>query len=122
MGLPAHEIPSHGIAHVPEGRRLFPYLSVADNPALGAYGRGAPEPEDFERVYELFPRLGERRKQQAGTLSGGEQQMAAIGRALMLRPKLLLLDEPSLGLAPVLVEQIYETIKELRGQGQTTCS
>lgn len=118
-GLQTHEIPSRGIAHVPEGRRLFPYLTVEDNLALGAYGRRAPEPEDLDRIYSLFPRLGERRTQQAGTLSGGEQQMAAIGRALMLRPRLLLLDEPSLGLAPMLVEQIYETIKELRDQGQT---
>jgi len=117
--MSSHEIPSRGIAHVPEGRRLFPYLSVEDNLALGSYAGGHPAPETFERVYELFPRLKERRRQAAGTLSGGEQQMAAIGRALMLRPKLLMLDEPSLGLAPVLVEGIYKTIAELRGQGQT---
>jgi branched-chain amino acid transport system ATP-binding protein len=118
-GLSPHEIPARGIAHVPEGRRLFPYLSVEDNLGLGAYARGEPQAEDFERVYELFPRLKERRRQAAGTLSGGEQQMAAIGRALMLRPKLLMLDEPSLGLAPVLIGSIYKTIDELRGRGQT---
>jgi branched-chain amino acid transport system ATP-binding protein len=114
-----HEIPSLGIAHVPEGRRLFPYLSVEDNLALGAYAGDQAGVEDFERVYELFPRLGERRRQAAGTLSGGEQQMAAIGRALMLRPKLLMLDEPSLGLAPVLMATIYKTIGELGRRGQT---
>lgn len=118
--LPPQDIPAHGIAHVPEGRRLFPYLTVEDNLELGAYARGSPGPEDFERVYELFPQLADRRSQAAGTLSGGQQQMAAIGRALMLRPKLLMLDEPSLGLAPKLVEVIYKTITELREQGQTT--
>jgi branched-chain amino acid transport system ATP-binding protein len=118
-GLLPHEIPSLGIAHVPEGRRLFPYLSVEDNLALGAYAGDHAGVEDFERVYELFPRLGERRRQAAGTLSGGEQQMAAIGRALMLRPKLLMLDEPSLGLAPVLMATIYKTIGELGRRGQT---
>jgi branched-chain amino acid transport system ATP-binding protein len=118
-GLAAHEVPAHGIAHVPEGRRLFPYLSVEDNLALGSYPRGEPDPGDLARVYEMFPRLAERKRQQAGTLSGGEQQMAAIGRALMLRPKLLMLDEPSLGLAPLIVEQIYRTIGDLRAEGQT---
>jgi branched-chain amino acid transport system ATP-binding protein len=118
-GLPSHQIPAHGIAHVPEGRRLFPHLTVEDNLALGAYAGEEPSSGDYERVFELFPRLGERRRQAAGTLSGGEQQMAAIGRALMLRPKLLMLDEPSLGLAPVLVANIYDTIRELGRQGQT---
>lgn len=118
-GLSAHEVPKHGIGHVPEGRRLFPYLSVEDNLALGGYSRGRPQPEDFERVYTLFPQLAGRRTQPAGTLSGGEQQMAAIARSLMLRPKLLMMDEPSLGLAPVLVEAIYETIEDLVGEGQT---
>ena len=118
-GLSAHEVPAHGIAHVPEGRRLFPYLSVDDNLALGAYSRGRPAPADFERVYALFPQLAHRRAQAAGTLSGGEQQMAAIARSLMLRPKLLMMDEPSLGLAPVLVDGIYETIKNLVADGQT---
>jgi branched-chain amino acid transport system ATP-binding protein len=118
-GLASHLIPAHGIAHVPEGRRLFPHLTVEDNLALGAYASEVPSAEDFERVFDLFPRLGERRRQGAGTLSGGEQQMAAIGRALMSRPKLLMLDEPSLGLAPVLVANIYKTIGELGKQGQT---
>jgi branched-chain amino acid transport system ATP-binding protein len=118
-GLPVHEIPAHGIGHVPEGRRLFPYLSVEDNLALGAFSQTQAHSDDFERVYALFPRLKERRTQQAGTLSGGEQQMAAIARSLMLRPKLLMLDEPSLGLAPVIVDQIYETIAELGSGGLT---
>jgi branched-chain amino acid transport system ATP-binding protein len=117
--LPPQDIPSRGIAHVPEGRRLFPYLNVEDNLELGAYAHGKPTQEDFERVYELFPQLSNRRGQAAGTLSGGQQQMAAIGRALMLRPKLLMLDEPSLGLAPNLVEDIYKTVIGLREQGQT---
>ena len=118
-GLPAHAIPSLGVAHVPEGRRLFPYLSVHDNLGLGAFARGRPTAEQYERVYTIFPQLAERRDQLAGTLSGGEQQMAAIARGIMANPRILLLDEPSLGLAPVLVETIYETIKSLHRNGQT---
>ena len=118
-GLPAHAIPALGIAHVPEGRRLFPYLSVDDNLGLGAFARGQAATEQYERVYTIFPQLAERRDQMAGTLSGGEQQMAAIARGIMGEPRILLLDEPSLGLAPVLVETIYETIKDLHANGQT---
>jgi branched-chain amino acid transport system ATP-binding protein len=118
VGQPAHVIVHRGIAHVPEGRKIFNRLTVADNLELGAYIRadGAIR-EDMERVFALFPRLRERRSQVAGTLSGGEQQMLAIGRALMARPRLLLLDEPSMGLAPVLVEQIFETIQDINRQG-----
>jgi len=120
VGAPPHAIVHRGIAHVPEGRRIFNRLSVLDNLEMGAYARsdGAIR-EDLERVFALFPRLRERRTQVAGTLSGGEQQMLAIGRALMARPRLLLLDEPSMGLAPVLVEQIFETIREVNRQGTT---
>ena len=118
-GLPAHAIPSLGIAHVPEGRRLFPYLSVEDNLGLGAFAGEQATAEQYERVYTIFPKLAERRDQMAGTLSGGEQQMAAIARGIIGNPRILLLDEPSLGLAPVLVETIYETIDELRQNGQT---
>jgi branched-chain amino acid transport system ATP-binding protein len=118
VGVAAHEIVRRGIAHVPEGRRIFNRLSVVDNLEMGAYVRsdGAIR-EDMERVFTLFPRLRERRSQVAGTLSGGEQQMLAIGRALMARPRLLLLDEPSMGLAPVLVEQIFQTIQDINRQG-----
>ncbi len=118
VGIPSHEIVHRGIAHAPEGRKIFNRLTVADNLELGAYIRsdGAIR-EDMERVFAIFPRLRERRTQVAGTLSGGEQQMLAIGRALMARPRLLLLDEPSMGLAPVLVEQIFETIQEINRQG-----
>ena len=114
-----HGIVKHGIAQSPEGRRLFPRMSVLENLEMGAFQRSdrAGLKEDMERVFQLFPRLHERRLQQAGTLSGGEQQMCAIGRALMAHPKLLLLDEPSMGLAPIFVEKIFEIIGEINAQG-----
>ena len=108
-----------GIAIVPENRRLFGPMTVLENLEMGAYLHGKGAKEDFDRVYELFPLLHERRSQLAGTLSGGEQQMVAMGRALMGRPKLLLMDEPSMGLAPILVERIYETVAEINKQGTT---
>lgn len=110
---------SHGIAHVPEGRRLFRDMSVQENLMMGAYHRNnaADGKVDLDRVYTLFPRLAERRDQLAGTMSGGEQQMAAIGRALMARPRLLLLDEPSLGLAPKIIETVFKTIREINSEG-----
>jgi branched-chain amino acid transport system ATP-binding protein len=116
---PPHDIVKMGISQSPEGRHVFSRMSVLENLEMGAYQRTikAEIREDLERVYELFPRLQERRTQKAGTLSGGEQQMLAMGRALMARPKLLLLDEPSMGLAPIFVEKIFEIIKEINGQG-----
>jgi branched-chain amino acid transport system ATP-binding protein len=116
---PAHEIVKRGIAQSPEGRRLFPRMTVTENLEMGAFQRNDKDgiKEDMARVFELFPRLQERRTQKAGTMSGGEQQMCAIGRALMARPKLLLLDEPSLGLAPIFVERIFEIIKQINEQG-----
>ena len=118
--LPAHQVVAMGIAHSPEGRRLFPHMSVLENLEMGAFQRARKDKDmagDFERVYTLFPRLAERRTQNAGTLSGGEQQMVAIGRALMARPKLLMLDEPSMGLAPIFVERIFEIVREINAQG-----
>ena len=117
----AHEIVYKGIAMVPEGRRIFARLNVAENLEMGAYSRKSKSEiaHDLERVYSLFPRLRERRMQVAGTLSGGEQQMLATGRALMARPRLLLMDEPSMGLAPVLVELIFDTIKRINDEGTT---
>jgi len=116
---PPHEIVKMGIAQSPEGRKLFPRMSVTENLEMGAFQRSdrAGIREDMDRVFTLFPRLAERRNQKAGTMSGGEQQMCAIGRALMARPKLLMLDEPSMGLAPIFVERIFETIVEVNKQG-----
>ena len=114
-----HDIVKMGIAQAPEGRKLFPRMSVVENLEMGAFQRSdrAGIREDMDRVFTLFPRLAERKSQKAGTMSGGEQQMCAIGRALMAKPKLLLLDEPSMGLAPVLVERIFETLVEINEQG-----
>ena len=118
--LAAHEIVRRGVAHVPEGRRVFPRLTVLENLHAGAYARrGGAAGEDLDRVLTLFPRLKERIKQNAGTLSGGEQQMLAIGRGLMARPKMLLLDEPSMGLAPILVEQIFTIVQAINKDGVT---
>jgi branched-chain amino acid transport system ATP-binding protein len=116
-----HDIVKRGIAQSPEGRRLFPRMSVTENLEMGAFQRDDKREiqQDMDRVFELFPRLAERRNQKAGTMSGGEQQMCAIGRALMARPKLLMLDEPSMGLAPIFVERIFEIVKEINAQGTT---
>ena len=116
----ADKLVAHGLAQVPEGRRVFLQMSVEENLEMGAYTQSpAGVPKDLEMVYELFPRLKERRRQVAGTLSGGEQQMLAMGRALMSHPRLLMLDEPSMGLAPILVEQIFEIIRSLNKNGST---
>jgi branched-chain amino acid transport system ATP-binding protein len=118
---PPHDIVRSGISQSPEGRKLFPRMSVLENLEMGAFQRSDRSElrGDLERVYSLFPRLAERKQQRAGTLSGGEQQMVAIGRALMARPGLLLLDEPSMGLAPIFVERVFETIVEINNQGTT---
>ena len=119
-GVPAHKIVARGLAQVPEGRRVFLQMTVEESLEMGAYTRsGGGIDADMEKVYNYFPRLMERRRQIAGTLSGGEQQMLAMGRALMSRPKLLMLDEPSMGLAPILVEQIFEIIRTLHKAGTT---
>ena len=117
--LPAHKLVDKGLAHCPEGRRVFLQMTVQENLHMGAFTRKDDFSQSLEEVYELFPRLKERRKQVAGTLSGGEQQMLAMGRALMSKPKLLMLDEPSMGLAPILVEQIFSIIKNLHAVGTT---
>ena len=120
-GLPAHQIVEKGVCQVPEGRRIFSRMTVRENLEMGAFSRkdkGAIK-GDMDRVFELFPRLLERVGQKGGTLSGGEQQMLAIGRAMMARPKILLLDEPSMGLAPILVETIFQTVQEINAQGVT---
>ncbi len=118
-GVPAHEVVALGIGHVPEGRRIFPVMSVLENLEMGAYRRRGSIRKELDRVFELFPVLAERRGQNGGTLSGGEQQMLAIGRALMSKPRLLLLDEPSMGLAPMIVSRIFEILGEINSQGTT---
>lgn len=114
-----HKLVAHGLAHVPEGRRVFLNMTVEENLEMGAYVKGKVSQELLEKVYQHFPRLKERRRQVAGTLSGGEQQMLAMGRALMSEPKLMMLDEPSMGLAPILVDQIFEIIQTLHKNGTT---
>lgn len=120
-GLPPHEVVARGVAQAPEGRRVFGRLNVIENLEMGAFTRKDKDGirRDMERVFTLFPRLKERAKQVAGTLSGGEQQMLAIGRSLMANPRLLLLDEPSMGLSPILVEAIFDTIRQINAQGTT---
>ncbi|MEU7023702.1 ABC transporter ATP-binding protein [Streptomyces sp. NPDC046203] len=120
-GIPAHKMVARGMAHSPEGRHIFPKLSIAENLQLGAFLRKDKDgiARDIQRAYDLFPILGERRKQAAGTLSGGEQQMLAMGRALMSQPKLLMLDEPSMGLSPIMMQKIMETIATLKAEGMT---
>lgn len=119
--IDSHKIVGRGLAHVPEGRRVFPEMTVKENLEIGAFSRSSKSEieESFENVYKKFPRLYERRKQSAGTLSGGEQQMLAIGRALMCKPDILLMDEPSMGLAPILVQEIFDIIKEINDLGTT---
>lgn len=118
--VPTYKISQHGIALVPEGRRIFPTLTIEENLELGGFHQSkADNSRNLEHIYQLFPRLLERRNQRAGTLSGGEQQMLAIGRGLMMKPKMLLLDEPSLGLAPIIITQIFDIIKNIRKQGIT---
>ncbi|MDT0451774.1 ABC transporter ATP-binding protein [Streptomyces hesseae] len=120
-GVPAHQVVARGLAHSPEGRHIFPRLTIAENLQLGAFLRKDTDgiAQDVRRVYDLFPILGERARQAAGTLSGGEQQMLAMGRALMSRPKLLMLDEPSMGLSPIMMQKIMDTIAELKAGGTT---
>ncbi len=118
-GRPAHAVAGMGVAQSPEGRRVFPRMSVLENLKMGALANGVAGDEDLTRVFDLFPRLKERTSQHAGTMSGGEQQMLAIGRALMANPRVLLLDEPSMGLAPILVEQIFRVVQDINAQGTT---
>ena len=118
--MPAHKRVNMGVSQAPEGRGIFHRLTVRENLELGAYARGSANPDDLERVFSLFPRLKERARQPGGTLSGGEQQMLAIGRALMASPRLLLLDEPSMGLSPILTELIFETIRDINSRLGTT--
>ncbi|ETI66707.1 ABC transporter ATP-binding protein [Neobacillus vireti] len=121
-GLAAHKVVKEGIVMVPEGRRIFPKLSVVNNLIMGAYARKTSKKElqqEIEKIFVLFPRLAERRSQMAGTLSGGEQQMLAVGRAMMAKPKLLILDEPSMGLAPIVVKSIFSTINRIKQEGLT---